>query len=375
MSMTRRGFIKNAMASTALIAGSSLLYSCAGVRREDFTRTMVDRKMNGTDLHKLHNILYFASLAPSGHNSQPWMVRILDAENLIIKLDEKRLLPAVDPLARESLLSLGAFLENLMQAAEAQGMTVQWTMDDSDEFPAIHVKLEVSNHNKEDAKLIHQRIAQRRTVKSNYLAKEIKRQDIDFILADGKQYSSYIPANSNGSKKLNEIAVEAMREQCSRKEANTELAQWIRLKSEEAEKKRDGLTTESMEINGIAGWFVRNMMSRESLTSADFVNKGIEKTEQQVSRHGGWIVLNSKGKTSLDTLETGMMFERMVLKCREKSIAMHPMSQILEEQAAGKSFKQQFGFGENTQFILRVGYQKNYPDPVSLRRPVEWFLN
>lgn len=29
---------------------------------------------------------------------------------------------------------------------------------------------------------------------------------------------------------------------------------------------------------------------------------------------------------------------------------------------------------ESIQFLLRVGYLKNYPPPVSLHRPVEWFL-
>jgi len=26
------------------------------------------------------------------------------------------------------------------------------------------------------------------------------------------------------------------------------------------------------------------------------------------------------------------------------------------------------------QFLLRVGYLKRYPEPVSLRRPVNWFV-
>jgi hypothetical protein len=30
--------------------------------------------------------------------------------------------------------------------------------------------------------------------------------------------------------------------------------------------------------------------------------------------------------------------------------------------------------GENIQFILRSGYLKGYPPPVSLRRPVDWFM-
>ena len=59
----------------------------------------------------------------------------------------------------------------------------------------------------------------------------------------------------------------------------------------------------------------------------------------------------------------------------EKNIAIHPMTQILEESSTRKVLNQSIGLSENIQFILRVGYLKNYPEPVSLRRPVDWFVH
>jgi hypothetical protein len=70
------------------------------------------------------DILYLASLAPSGHNTQPWTVRIVGPQHWIIGSDRERWLPAVDPHNREMLLSLGAFLENLIIAAKAHGYAV-----------------------------------------------------------------------------------------------------------------------------------------------------------------------------------------------------------------------------------------------------------
>ena len=67
--------------------------------------------------------------------------------------------------------------------------------------------------------------------------------------------------------------------------------------------------------------------------------------------------------------------ERLFLKVREKNIAIHPMTQILEESSTRKVLNQSIGLSENIQFILRVGYLKNYPEPVSLRRPVDWFVH
>jgi len=73
-------------------------------------------------------------------------------------------------------------------------------------------------------------------------------------------------------------------------------------------------------------------------------------------------------------LETGKRMQRLFLKVREKSIAIHPMTQILEESSTSKIVNQSTGISENIQFILRMGYLKNYPEPVSLRRAVERFV-
>ena len=58
---------------------------------------------------ELHGILYYASLAPSGHNTQPWTVR-LENQAIWIGTDSARWLPKVDPGNREVMLSVGAEL-------------------------------------------------------------------------------------------------------------------------------------------------------------------------------------------------------------------------------------------------------------------------
>lgn len=66
--------------------------------------------------------------------------------------------------------------------------------------------------------------------------------------------------------------------------------------------------------------------------------------------------------------------QRLFLKVRDKGIGLHPMTQILEEHQAIETVNQSTGISDKIQFLLRVGYVKNYPDPASLRRPVEWFV-
>jgi len=55
-------------------------------------------------------------------------------------------------------------------------------------------------------------------------------------------------------------------------------------------------------------------------------------------------------------------------------IAIHPMTQILEEEAWKNKIAKELGIIGEVQWILRIGYLQSYPDPVSLRMPVSGFV-
>ena len=129
-----------------------------------------------------------------------------------------------------------------------------------------------------------------------------------------------------------------------------------------------------MEIEGIPGWVVRNFYNKDIVMKKDFREVGINKIKKQVSESAGWILITSKDNSVATLLETGRRMQRLFLKVREKSIAIHPMTQILEESSTREQLNQAIGISESIQFILRVGYVTNYPEPVSLRRPVDWFV-
>ena len=218
------------------------------------------------------------------------------------------------------------------------------------------------------------KIKERRTVRSNFLKDELKTEDLQYLINLEPEFIHYLPAISKEGQYINEQTIVANRLQTYRDPAQQELADWIRFSTKDAEKYRDGLTTASMEIEGVSGWIVRNFYNKDSVMKKDFREVGLDKVKQQVSESAGWILITSKDNSVATLLETGRRMERLLLKIREKSIAIHPMTQILEEPSTQQMLNQAIGLSENIQFILRVGYLKNYPQPVSLRRPVDWFI-
>src|SRR5829696_7578988 len=69
----------------------------------------------GSKADVLRFALRYAVLAPSSHNSQPWLFYV-DGNAVEIYADHTRRLPVVDPDDRELVMSCGAALYNLRLA-------------------------------------------------------------------------------------------------------------------------------------------------------------------------------------------------------------------------------------------------------------------
>jgi nitroreductase len=65
-----------------------------------------------------------AVLAPSSHNSQPWLFKV-SADNLMLVMDRRRALPVVDPHDRELVISCGAALFNIRAALASLGIAAR----------------------------------------------------------------------------------------------------------------------------------------------------------------------------------------------------------------------------------------------------------
>jgi nitroreductase len=320
-----------------------------------------------------YGILYLASLAPSGHNTQPWQIKYIEPFHWIICNDQTKWLPAVDPSQRETILSIGAFVQTLEYAALSFGYSSEFALlaqtPQDEELMEVKLKKQtgVSSFDK-------QKIELRRTVRSGCQNEILKPADVNFLLQDDRDTLYYLPNNSKQHLWLNEQTIEANRKQTWREDAQKELADWIRFSTEDAKKYNDGLTTASMEVEGIAGWVLRNFYDDKKVLSKNFREQGLSKVKEQVGSSAGWIIITSKDSSVESLLNTGRSMQRLFLKVRERGIAIHPMTQILEEQPYNEKVNAELGIAGAVQFILRTGYVKNYPQPVSLRRPVKMFL-
>jgi hypothetical protein len=137
----------------------------------------------------LGEVLYYASLAPNGHNTQPWKLGIsADEKVLRLYIDSSRLLPAADPEGRESLISLGAFLENLTRSLGVFGYRYTLVIFDSINITDNPFVAEIIIHGTptveppvRDSPLVS--MEKRHTEKSVFLNKTLESSSVERLLA------------------------------------------------------------------------------------------------------------------------------------------------------------------------------------------------
>lgn len=348
----------------ALLSATLVLTMCNACST---TRSSLSKGSNDKDIKQ---ILYYGTLAGNSHNTQPWRAKILDDNSFELHADTSRKLKVVDDSGRGLYISLGAFIENCVQAASALGYRaeVQYIADNPGD--RIAARLSFSKVGRKDESILS-RIENRITLRTPYLRDPLRAQDLNALMSEGSIFLHYYPLSEEKGRYISQQSLAAYSQQARDAKAKDELAQWIRFSNKDVSKKRDGLTTAGMGIGGVAGVFVSNFMKPEDSKSDSFVEQGIKKTEAQVNNCAGWILISQPQDSPRTWMETGRIYQRINLKCRELSIGCHPVNALIEEDNFECECAKKIGTKGKVQMILRVGYVKSYPAPVSVRRKVE----
>jgi nitroreductase len=114
--MDRRAFFTQAGVATVLVAGGGVWRALD----QGVFSTGQGPAYEPWHTWRQEPIIGAAILAPSPHNSQPWLFRVADTW-IELYLDTKRNTGALDPYLREAHLGLGCALENVVLAARAEG--------------------------------------------------------------------------------------------------------------------------------------------------------------------------------------------------------------------------------------------------------------
>ena len=318
--------------------------------------------------------LALASLAPSSHNTQPWKVRVMSEREVLVLLDEKRLLPAVDPERREALVSIGAFLENLVRGAESQGLAakVEITADGPSGTGSARVSFEPAAAGGE--KKILEAILARNTFRGPLPADPLPAETVRDLAGTASTRWTYFPSTSPGGAWIRKAIAESNRIQASRDDAMEELSRWIRFSPGAVARHRDGLTTSGMELPTPVRAFMALFFNEKSVQGKAFREAGVKKAMEQADACAGFFVLSSPDGTPRAAVQAGRDLESFWLEAVQRGVAVHPMSQVLEESPWKDQIASRLGIGGTVQMVLRVGLAPTPSRPGSPRRSLGNFV-
>jgi hypothetical protein len=311
----------------------------------------------------LMTLVYYATLAANGHNTQPWKFAIKD-NAIEIHPDYSRRLPVVDPHDRELWISLGCSLENLLVAARASGFTSEVTYPNREDF--IHVQLTADTP--QDSPLFGA-IPLRQNTRSAYDGRLIKNQDLDQLQALQLEPGVGLKFATNPS--AMETYLEYVNLGNLAQYADTvfvdELIEWLRFNKKEALSSLDGLYSICSGNPQVPRWI-----------GQIFVNG--TKPQQQADADAAKfrtspvaVVVASEMDDKVSWVRTGQVYERLALKMTSLNIKSAFLNQPIEISVLREQFKSAIGLGSSLpQLLLRFGYAESMPR--SLRRPVEQVL-
>ena len=313
----------------------------------------------------------YAALSPSGHNTQPWIVKVQSQSELIIQSDKTRWLPEVDPTNREEFLSLSAFAETFYIASFAAGFDVELNLIAKDLKDADIFQIKLKKSFPEQEKYLGL-IKNRATTRTNFDKKEIKSDKIKEILNIAPDNIFYFPVGSSEGKWIAENMPEAIKQQTFNDKKQKELSNWFRFSKSEAMEHGDGLTAEALGMNWMVKFVWYNFFNRKTAMGESFRKKGIEIARDQVNNCSGFLILTSAYNSLNSLFECGRLYQKVGLKLTELNIVNHTMSQLLEEAPWSSEIQSSLKLDQPIQFVIRLGYgDKAKP---SIRRPVQSFV-
>lgn len=312
-------------------------------------------------------LLDLASRSPSSHNAQPWILARTEERGLLLRSEPTSWLRKVDPTYRELLLSFGAFIETIRQAAPAVGYRIDLEMlaDRADASDIAEMDLDATSAVASTAPAL---IRSRATTRTPFLPAELRSNEIDQILDLDRTALGFASRQSSQGRWLADATVEAFAQQVWDDEKQAELARWLRFSRREVRRRGVGLTPEALGLSPSARavWYA-TFTPRQALRPS-FRRSSIKVTKRQVEGCAGFLIVTSADRSVGALLEAGALYQRALLRATDLGVAHHTMSYALEEDPWRQEIDSAVQSHQSIQFIVRVGRAKRLAQP-SVRRP------
>jgi hypothetical protein len=311
----------------------------------------------GDAAEKLTFLLRYAVLAPSGHNTQPWLFGV-DGDTVELYADRTQALAVVDPEDRALTISCGAALFNLRVALRRFGYrddTYELVPDREDADLLARIQLVQGEPPSPDEEALFEAIPKRRTTRAAYEERDVPIELERALEADTAREGAWLHLVPDADRRtIAELIAEGDRAQMADKRFRRELAAWVH-------------PNRSREKRGMRGYGFgfRDVMSHAGpLVIRTFdIGKGQAAKDRELAERSPLLgVLGTEHDSPREWLAAGQAMERILLRASADGLTSSFLNQPVEVDDLRPRLADAIGRGgDHPQLVMRFGYGPDVP--------------
>ncbi|MFB2580447.1 hypothetical protein ACEXQD_04285 [Herbiconiux sp. P15] len=328
-----------------------------------------------------------ALLAPSGHNMQPWLVRLdeSDPDELSLYADADRLTPAVDPQGRQTMVTQGAFLAYLEISAAHLGYTATFDLfpegsyDESDldrsmrERPVARITL---SQDAPSDPTDYESLFLSDTNRAPYTAAPLTPAEtlsLDGLDADSTATLSIL-ADRADKATLGDLAEQGTLIETEYAAATAESNAVFHSTEQSKNEARSGFAVEGQGTSGPMMYLLQGLITIVPAVNDDATaaRNAIALTADGVANTAAYGLIETASNSRVEQVQAGMLYAQLSLRARTLGLVVQPLSQVLQEYpsmaAPFEAIHEQYApRGQTIQMLVRIGTPTT-EFPLTMRR-------
>jgi nitroreductase len=361
----RRQFLIGAGAVAITGVGAALF----GLRRmgsmDEYTVAVATTRAALTQDPANLELVRYATLAASGHNTQPWRFRIAERRIEVLP-DFTRRTPVVDPDDHHLFASLGCTAENLSLAARARGRPGEVSFSDANDGSVVLTFGAGLN----DEPALFDAIPKRQSTRADYDGRPVSAADMNTLAR-----VSAIPGvdvvlitERPQMDRVCDLVVTGNSAQLADGAFLRELKSWLRFSPREATQTGDGLFGAASGNPSLPAWLGPHLF--DWVFKADAEN---EKYARQIRSSSGIAVFVAEKEDREHWVLAGRACQRFALQATALGLKHAFINQPVEVAKLRPELARLVGMsGRRPDLVMRFGYGPTLP--YSARRPVSAVL-
>lgn len=314
---------------------------------------------------QMRDLVRFATLAPNGHNTQPWRFQIREREIAILP-DFARRTPIVDPDDHHIFVGLGAAAENLALACAARGRSGETSFSAAGDGAVMFTF--GGKTGPEPA--LFDAIAHRQSTRAEYDGRAVLAADLQILAktAETPGVDLVLITDRPQINRVRDLVLAGNSAQLADPAFVRELQAWIRFSPRQAMRSGDGLFAAASGDPSLPDWLGQGLFARVLKPDTDNA-----KYARQIRSSAGLAVFASERDDKEHWVHVGRACQRFALQATALGMKHAFINQPIEVVRLRSELASLIGLpGRRPDIVMRFGYGPALP--FSVRRPVEAVL-